>query len=444
MLTMVEAHSAPRDGANCTRTRLCNGIMCENVCAPGTVQVDPWVDASLRFQRILQRDLPLVRSTMIGTHNSAIAQAYGYGIEQGYIEGLLNVTLFQGDDLGEGVSQFLSVTDQLNLGLRHIEIDITSGYFEPVEKHPEWPHLDDIFVCHSPVPLDPETILKVEAAARKRHIDLGWDARNLSCAGTNVPYRAMLDEVAAWMAKPEHADEVVVLYLDTKPLTVQFASQTKAAHASMRAAFDGITALWTPADGDPLQQTPAALVAAGKRVVFEDHDDGWKKDGPPLVFTPDLFHQIGAPDVGDDCAVGGTPVGEWRGRVWQRALEPPPGFGRRAAACALGLTAPNYLRPQDVADYVWSWAAGEPRAGGGDCVVARAADGRWAAHPCDDVSPPLACRNATDDAAFVVVDGAACPDGFVARPPTDGYANQRLRDAAGGRDVRVNVSTKFI
>jgi len=65
-------------------------------------------------------------------------------------------------------------------------------------------------VCHSPVPLDPETILKVDAAARKRHIDLGWDARNLSCAGTNVPYRAMLDEVAAWMARPEHADEVVV------------------------------------------------------------------------------------------------------------------------------------------------------------------------------------------------------------------------------------------
>ena len=49
-------------------------------------------------------------STMIGTHNSAIGG--GYGIEQGYIEGLLNVTLFHGDDLGEGVSQFLSVTDQ--------------------------------------------------------------------------------------------------------------------------------------------------------------------------------------------------------------------------------------------------------------------------------------------------------------------------------------------
>ena len=53
MLAML---SAPRDGANCTRTRLCNGIMCEDVCAPGTVQVDPWVDNALRFQRALQHE----------------------------------------------------------------------------------------------------------------------------------------------------------------------------------------------------------------------------------------------------------------------------------------------------------------------------------------------------------------------------------------------------
>ena len=59
------------------------------------------------------------------------------------------------------------MTDQLNLGLRHIEIDITSGYFEPVEKPPRWPHLDDIFVCHSPVPLDPATVVKVDLAGEE-------------------------------------------------------------------------------------------------------------------------------------------------------------------------------------------------------------------------------------------------------------------------------------
>ena len=43
--------------------------------------------------------------------------------------------------------------------MRHIEIDITSGYFEAVEGH--LPKITDIFVCHSPIPLDPKTIAEV-------------------------------------------------------------------------------------------------------------------------------------------------------------------------------------------------------------------------------------------------------------------------------------------
>ena len=46
-------------------------------------------------------------------------------IEMDGIEKLLNTTLYDNDDIGEGVDQNFAVTDQLNLGLRHIEIDIT-------------------------------------------------------------------------------------------------------------------------------------------------------------------------------------------------------------------------------------------------------------------------------------------------------------------------------
>ena len=45
-------------------------------------------------------------------------------------EKLLNITLYANDDLGEGVDQTFSVTDQLNMGIRHLEIDITAAYFE--------------------------------------------------------------------------------------------------------------------------------------------------------------------------------------------------------------------------------------------------------------------------------------------------------------------------
>jgi hypothetical protein len=48
---------------------------------------------ALLFQRELQYNEPLVRTQLIGTHNSAISQAYRFGIEQDYIEGLLGKPL---------------------------------------------------------------------------------------------------------------------------------------------------------------------------------------------------------------------------------------------------------------------------------------------------------------------------------------------------------------
>ena len=74
------------------------------------------------------------------THNSAINEADGFGIEKYFISALQGGTnLDQGDDVGEGVCQYLTITDQLRMGIRHIEIDIWWG---PINK--------DIEVCHSP------------------------------------------------------------------------------------------------------------------------------------------------------------------------------------------------------------------------------------------------------------------------------------------------------
>jgi hypothetical protein len=82
---------------------------------------------------------------MPSTHNSAINEADGYGIEKYFISALYGgKNLDQGDDIGEGVCQFLSLTDQLRMGIRHLEIDIWWG-----------PIADEIQVCHSPVPLYP-------------------------------------------------------------------------------------------------------------------------------------------------------------------------------------------------------------------------------------------------------------------------------------------------
>lgn len=95
--------------------------MCQQVCPIGRVPTDPWVDSGMAFVRELQRAEPLVRTTMIGTHNSAITQAYGFGIEQDYIHKLLpKYPVYTADNLGEGVCNTFSVLDQLRMGLRHV------------------------------------------------------------------------------------------------------------------------------------------------------------------------------------------------------------------------------------------------------------------------------------------------------------------------------------
>ena len=98
------------DLANCTRKRLCNGAyLCADVCVRGTVKADPWATDALSLQRSLQRDEILARNTFIGSHNTAISLAYGYGIESDGIHALLpnstskSLGVYHGDDLGEGV-----------------------------------------------------------------------------------------------------------------------------------------------------------------------------------------------------------------------------------------------------------------------------------------------------------------------------------------------------
>ena len=140
----------------------------------------------------------------------------------------------------------------------------TAGYF----LFP--PKIDEIFVCHSPVPLDPSIISKIESAAKKQGVDLGdWKPDKLSCLGTRVPFKTMLEEIKDWLlANPE---EFVILFLDTKPLTVVTKGQSDAASKVMRDVFGDM--IWAKADGNILNKTIEELLSAGKRLFFEDHDE---------------------------------------------------------------------------------------------------------------------------------------------------------------------------
>ena len=473
--SVLGASGLGRDLANCTRQRLCNGeYLCADVCKLGTVVPDAHASRALKLQRALQYDDRLARQTFVGSHNSAISLAYGYGIEEDGFERLLNTTLFVNDDVGEGVDSSFTLTDQLDLGVRHLEIDITAGYF----RFP--PTLHDFFVCHSPVPLDEGQILKVELAARRQHIALGdWRPERLSCLGTTLPLKTVLLEVRAWL--DAHAREFVVLYLDTKPLTMTGEAQANAMSALLRGVFN--ESMWTWRDGPPevlLNQTVSSLIERGKRLYIEDHADAYRKATDRIVYTPAVWsHQFGptALSAFPECAIGDDrdwytnvsgPARPFARGLYNGGSTLSDGSQKHAAlraaatACGVGVVSPNYLQPGDMSAFVWTWDHGEPAgddaSGQRRCVVQKP-NGRWATTDCEHAaaSLPLACRLADNDRVWKLLPAAsnrrsavvhtstrpACGAGWLARPPTNGFANGLLRAAAAAvtnASVLLNVS----
>ena len=199
--------------AICEEETYCNGDMCVDICKKGTVEPDPYATYSLAFQRWLQLNASFNTYQFPGSHNSHISMAYGFGIEYHYLSALNNgnrLSFGETSDLHleEGTDQYLSIIDQLNMGIRHIEIDINWGpYIDPlnVSSH--------IVICHTPV-VDPIIPATIESWADERNITLNYDPLHLACQKQHIPLEDSLNDIKQWLdANP---NEFVIIYYDTK------------------------------------------------------------------------------------------------------------------------------------------------------------------------------------------------------------------------------------
>lgn len=108
----------------CTHTLYCSRTeYCSEICQPGTVSTTAWHQFASRTQSTLSTLSSFCEHQSIGTHNSAITAAYGYGVEDTFYSVLLSASYLQLNQV-RTLSQFYSITDQLNMGVRQIELDI--------------------------------------------------------------------------------------------------------------------------------------------------------------------------------------------------------------------------------------------------------------------------------------------------------------------------------
>lgn len=119
-------HGIP-PGVRCEPKEWCDSGSCTTVCQRGTVEVDDWLKRAHKLQNTLAASIPFCYSSWLGTHNSAITLADGYGnldpVYQSMFDSVRWLIPSGAASTLRTNDQWLSLTDQLNLGVRLVEID---------------------------------------------------------------------------------------------------------------------------------------------------------------------------------------------------------------------------------------------------------------------------------------------------------------------------------
>jgi hypothetical protein len=372
-----------------------------------------WLGRALAHQRVLGDDQPLRNALWIHTHNSFNADAYPQ-------------TLY-----GLDPNQLYTITDQLRMGSRAIEIDV--HWFQ----HPSGVAENDfnqVVVCHGGI----------------------GDDDHIGC-GVNDPLLPdRLQEIAAFIEA--HPFEVILLFLENE------LDDDPVAHELAAKMIDGALGDLVYKPGGrcaplPMDLTRQQVRATGARVVIAGNC------GPGS--WGDYVHERG-PNWKERSLGHGDDFPAYPCEAERRQQNYDENFIRRTAdetglstgagvggdvtlndarnmiRCGVDMPGLDNLVPFDerLVQFVWSWADKEPNTGG--CAY-QGEDGRFRSGDC---SAPrrFACVDGTG--AWFVTPGAGRWDqgpsscGLVQYDvPRNGWSNELLRNAKGSGEVWLNYAT---
>jgi len=375
-----------------------------------------WVARALDLQRELDLDVPLLEALIPHTHNSGNSTAY-------------DPSLTIND-----ANQVVSVTDQLRLGIRGIELDL---HWTP---HPAGDPAEGfraVVQCHGQSEQTPAGSVHPGCS-----VDRTFDAH--------------LAELAAWFDRPEADGELVVLYLENQ------LDGADAAHASAVESLERHLGhlLHRPTAGAgcqdlPVTRTKRELLADGAQVLLTGNCG-------PAGWTDLVFQRGPAWDEGGsvtDYLAGTTCEAEREARDYEntfvRRFEDStflslmvnggsyisPEVAASMVRCGVNFPGLDQVHPGDerMPALVWSWRADADPDDPAAACAAQGVDGRFGSLPCDSVLP-VACRTAdgswipsTQRVAWADGDAACQADGHAgAGVPANGWENELLRRATDG------------
>ncbi|OWZ23902.1 hypothetical protein PHMEG_0001125 [Phytophthora megakarya] len=451
---------------NCTLVDKCSGDkVCSKVCDRGTVIVPDWLKSTLAYQRNLAFSGPFCMAQIPATHNSAITLADGFGNRDQLFNRDLNPDKWW--SYLKTNNQVLSMTDQLDIGIRFIEID--THFF-----------LNDLHTGHCGA-LGSEAVAGFFGALGKTLGNYGtftWGPELLGCfpsiSGIKSSEQPLtkdsMDEIKAWLnANPT---EFVVVYLDT-------GSDIKRSDK-----FGAIDTLFTDTFGDLLVPLKALddlakgkwnggsineFINAGHQVLaltntktaaaYSLYDMCTAEKDLTVEFIDDL------PDAKRQ--INGLTI--YSNTVWLRTWSEQLRYISLAATGALTRKFPVFLDSESIPKYlrwnlnlialdnvdvakmaalVWSWAENEPSTTEPDAYVLMDTKGRWVASTKAKQSS-RACWDGKKLAWSIVAFDKDCPAGTTFTAPTDPYQNYLLHEALVAQKIAdtslvINATVKAV
>ena len=364
-----------------------------------------WVQRALGLQYELAGDVALRNAPWIYTHNSFNSPA-----EMG-----------PGAISSKDPNQKISIVDQLDEGVRHLEIDT---HLFPSPSDPRVGALGPV-VCHA--------------------------LNNHGGCSAEKPLYVVLGEVRGWLRA--HPSQVVMIYLESH---LDTAAGYDAGADEVQSTLGDV--LYKPRSGGrrcdplPLELTRDQMRAAHKQVLAFGpcgegtrwrglvHDESLRVTGSPNAGLRDF------PDCGPDFTRAEYQAKPIRYYEDSTQLSKQVNNGRtdpvtvpivqRMTRCGVDLIGFDQLVRGDprLEAEIWSWAPGEPSEAG-PCAVQRA-DGRWQARACTQ-RHRAACRDASGGWRISRIGaeaGAAARlcgrPGLRSAVPRTGYEGQLLRVAA--------------
>jgi len=440
------------DKAVCNRTKICDGVdICVEICEPGSVKVDPWLKNAFKTQRKLLDNQMINYVYLPGTHNSAITKAYGYGLEEDYLSALIQT--IDPTSVVYIANQQMSIYDQLNFGIRHLELDI--HWFE-----------GEIRMCHAGgIELDYLNDL-IAFLSEIFDIPIEWDSETIGCFFPN--YRTLnqtFEEIQSWFLLPENNDEILIFMFDDQEDLLEW--------GKVQYILEGLSKYFANLILTPPEKqkywpdrwpTVKEMSDMGKHLIFTSRTDYGKSMEPYIFFrdaiwreySPDTFKnfpicmiQDGFPSnngnisrvLGDSLIYGPFYNGSTEGLFVPSNL-------LSMAECNVNFPCVDQGSPLLVQGAIWTWDINEPSQNGTVCV-AQYPNGRWKTISCN-TSLSFACQNSkvTNSWKVTSIKGPwnssnVCKEypGYQFSVPTNGYLNSILRNVGSGQPIWINYNS---